>query len=272
MNNIIPQIAVKSGLSPKFNFHKNLSSKCFVGIDVSHIPYMNNNEYSIKHTSGSVSCIFDDYGFLYFQDYGNTENGEKIINKDIKKSIMYKDENTINMVLNSIITTYLNKTNNIPINMVIHRDGFMRDTELELIHNYFNNYSKINKKEIKYTVVSIFKHIDKKIYLWSNGQAKTSPIKAYINSDKNEAYMITSKPFGQDKVSNPFKVKIMYTNDQYNIVNACKDIYYLSFPVHMKGMVKLRLPMTIHYSDESSTNRNRDYMENNVVYNKLLCP
>jgi hypothetical protein len=276
MNNIIPQIAIKSGVSPKFFLYKDLSSKCFIGIDVSHIPFIDNNGYSIKHTSGSVSCIFDNDGYIFFQDYGNIENGEKIIKEyhniknDIIKDNLYNEKNTIYKILNSIIKEYISKTGNIPNNVVLHRDGFCRESELELIHDYFKTHIKYNK--IRYTVISILKHIDKKIYLWVNNEAKTSPIRAYVNRNKNEAYMITSKPFNKDKISNPFKVKIIYTNDDYSIEKACKDIYLLSFPTHMKGIVKLRLPMTIHYSDESSTNRNRDYLENNIVYNKLLCP
>lgn len=268
LNNIIPQIAIKSGLNPEFFFINDLKSKCFVGLDVSHIPVLYNNKYTIKHSSGSVSCMFNDNGRLFFQDYGNTENGEKIIKEYIEKEIQLNEKNTINKILNSLIEKYTQINGKIPDSIVIHRDGFCRDSELNLIHNYF----KECKKNIKYTVLSILKHIDKKIYLFHNDEIKSSPIKSYINKNTNEAYMITSNSFNKDKFSNPFKVKLIYTNNKYTIYDACKDIYLLSFPSHMRGFVKLRLPMTIHYSDESSTNRNKDYLEEDVIYDKLLCP
>lgn len=259
LNNIIPQIAIKGGLNPNFHFFNKLKSKCFVGLDVSHIPIDKNN---IKHVSGSVSCIFDKNGNLSFQDYGNIENGEKII-----KKIHLNEKNTINKILDNLIKNYEQNNGFLPKNIVIHRDGFCRNSELYLIHDYFKKYDSI-----KYTVLSILKHIDKKIYLFENKKFKSSPIKAYINEINKEAYIITSTSFNKDKTSNPFKIKIIYTNDEYNIYDACEDIYLLSFPCHMRGFVKLRLPMTIYYSDESSTNRNKNYLEEDIIYNKLLCP
>lgn len=258
LNNIIPQIAVKSGLNPIFNFTKYLKSKCFIGIDVSHIPKIVQNKTIYNHVSGSISCFINKKDVLSFQDYGNDEKGEKIVKLN---------ENSIDIIIEGIINKYQKEMKTLPDHLVIHRDGFMRNDELNLIKNFFNEY-----KTIKYTVVCILKNINKKICNWDGCKIVNSNLQYYINKEKNEGYIISSKVYG-DKLSNPYKVVIKYnSNKEYTIKDACNDCYYLSFPVHTKGSVKLRLPITIHYSDESSTSRNKGYINKNQDNDKLIHP
>lgn len=113
-----------------------------------------------------------------------------------------------------------------------------------------------------------YKNKSKTLLYYLNNIVPQIAIKSGLNPEFFFINTLKSKCFVGLDVSH---IPTLY-NNKYTIYDACKDIYLLSFPSHMRGFVKLRLPMTIHYSDESSTNRNKDYLEEDVIYDKLLCP
>jgi argonaute-like protein implicated in RNA metabolism and viral defense len=151
--------------------------------------------------------------------------------------------------------------------IVIHRDGFCRNSEQLFFKDFFE------KAEIKYTIISILKKINRKIVIKIDDQDKYgSAISSYLNYDDNFSYIISTNVMG-NKLSNPYKIQFIDSNYKpcYTLTNAVDDIYNLTY-MCFHTTLKTRLPATIFYSDKSSTSHGRNYITNEKVYQKVFQP
>lgn len=255
MVNMIPNILLglyfKCGKYP-WLLNNNFSSDCFIGLDVSH--------ENKKHIVSCVIYIFSKKE-LIFREIGKEitdtdyEDNEKIKDKGVEKI----PKKVINYIFNKLFENLEKK--NIKIqNIVIHRDGFCRDTEKDAITDF------LNKKNVKFAIVCIFKKIFRKVVKNINNNKYITEISSYIN--KNIALMITNNAF-RNKLANPFKIELVYNNFSYTINNAVNDIYYLTY-MCFHTIQKTRLPATIQYSDKCSTSHNRKYISTEKLYEKVF--
>ena len=247
--NILLGLYFKIGRYPWMLDYK-FNSSCFIGIDVSH----ENN----KHTIASVAYIINKDG-IYFREIG--KNVAEVDYKNGKEKISDK---SMEFILNLLINECKKIDKNIN-HIVIHRDGFCRENEKKFFKSFFEN------KDIKYSIVSILKKINRKIISNDNNINKyKSTISSYLNCIDNISYMLSTNPSG-NKIANPYKVHLIDTNSDYNIINAVDDIHHLTY-MCFHTTLKTRLPATIFYSDKSSTCHNREYIKCDKVYQKIFQP
>ena len=249
--NILLGLYFKLGKYPWLLDYK-FNSNCFIGIDVSH----ENN----KHTIACVAYIIkgDDIQFR--------EIGKKVDETNYKDGKEKFSDKSMEKVLKDLIIE-CKKVNPYLNHVVIHRDGFCRNSEQQFFNDFFN---KIN---IKYSIISILKKINRKIIIKSDLTNKyESTICSFLNNEDNFSYMISTNITG-NKIANPYKIQLIYTNNDpvYNLRNAVDDIHYLTY-MCFHTTLKTRLPATIFYSDKSSTSHNREYIKCEKVYQKVFQP
>jgi FtsZ-binding cell division protein ZapB len=247
--NILLGLYFKLGKYPWMLDYK-FNSDCFIGIDVSH---ENNN-----HTIAAVAYIIKDDD-IQFREIG--KKVEEINYKDGKEK--FSDKSMEN-ILNNLISEC--KKVNPDLNyIVIHRDGFCRNSEQKFFKTFFD---KIN---IKYSIISILKKINRKIIIKSELTNKyESTICSYLNNKENFSYIISTNIRG-NKIANPYKIQIIDSNFSYDLKKAVDDIHHLTY-MCFHTTLKTRLPATIYYSDKSSTSHNREYIKCEKVYQKIFQP
>lgn len=249
--NILLGLYFKMGKYPWMLDYK-FNANCFVGLDISH----ENN----KHTIACVAYI------VKGNDIQFREIGKQIAEVDYKDGKEKISDKSMRTVLNMLITE-CKKVNPKLNHIVIHRDGFCRNSEQIFFKDFFE------KAQIKYTIISILKKINRKIIMKIDGQNKYgSFISSYLNYDEKFSYIISTNVMGK-KLSNPYKIQFVDSNYEpsYTLSNAVDDIYNLTY-MCFHTTLKTRLPATIFYSDKSSTSHNRDYIKCEKVYQKVFQP
>lgn len=256
MINMIPNILLglyfKCGKYPWILSNK-LNSDCFIGIDISH-----------ENGKHFVSCII--YIFynneLIFREIGKEitdkdyDDNEKKVNKGVEKI----PKKIIFYIFDELFKNLYKKKININ-SIVIHRDGFCRDTERSAIESF------MREKNANFSIVCIFKKVYRKIVKKTDKNNYISIISSYVNN--KTAYIISSDVF-RNKLANPFKIDLISNNMlDYTIYNAINDIYYLTY-MCFHTVQKTRLPATIQYSDKCSTSHNRKYISTNKLYEKVF--
>lgn len=252
--NMVPNILLglyfKCGKYP-WILNNKFNSDCFIGIDVSH-----END---KHIVSCVIYIFSNKELIF------REIGKEITDKDYEDGEKKKDKGVekiprkiVNYIFDKLFENLKNKKINIK-SIVIHRDGFCRDTEKNAI------IDNLNKRNVKFAIVSILKKVYRKIVKYNN-KIYSTEISSYIN--KNVAYIITNNVY-KYKLANPFKIELIENNFDYTINNAVNDVYYLTY-MCFHSIMKPRLPATIQYSDKCSTSHNRKYISTDKLYEKVF--
>lgn len=230
----------------------NFNSDCFIGIDVSHENY--------KHTIACVAYIIkgDDIQFR--------EVGKQINEVDYKYGKEKFSSKSMEEVLNNLIIECKKVKPDLK-HIVIHRDGFCRNSEQQFFETFFD---KIN---IKYSIISILKKINRKIIIKSDLTNKyESIICSFLNNKENFSYVISTN-VSKNKLANPYKIQLIYSNNNpvYDLKMAVEDIHYLTY-MCFHTVQKTRLPATIFYSDKSSTSHNREYIKCEKVYKRIFQP
>lgn len=247
--NILLGLYFKLGKYPWMLDYK-FNSDCFIGIDVSH---ENNN-----HTIAAVAYIIKDDD-IQFREIG--KKVEEINYKDGKEK--FSDKSMEN-ILNNLISECKKVKPDLNY-IVIHRDGFCRNSEQKFFKTFFD---KIN---IKYSIISILKKINRKIIIKSELTNRyESTICGYLNNKENFSYIISTNIRG-NKIANPYKIQIIDSNFSYDLKKAVDDIHHLTY-MCFHTTLKTRLPATIYYSDKSSTSHNREYIKCEKVYQKIFQP
>lgn len=257
--NILFSILFKCGIYLK-KINNDMRYKCFVGIDVSHYMEIKNNFKTFSHSISCTIIIFDGNNNMYI-----TEIGEKVYQNLQKKYIEKIYPKTIKSIFNNIISEYKDICKIKPNNIIIHRDGFCRTEEFNAIDEV------LNEENVKYSLVEIFKKINRNIGKY-NGKNYNSVIGTYVKSDYNEAYIISSQPYGNE--ASAFKIKLKYDNfknDLHEIINEIYYLTFLAFHFDSNDKFKIRLPITIYYSDKCSTSHSKSHLNYGIHY-RILNP
>lgn len=220
---------------------------CYVGLDVG------NPIKGIRYPSCSI--VFDRDGTLINYYRPKIPQTGEIIVTDILQEIFDK-----------VLLSYYEKHNSYPKKIMIHRDGFARES-LDWYKNYFREHN------IEFDIVEIRKHgaikfgeIDKDfIYNPKPGTYITDGQVAYLISSEIRPLKGDSKTkigFGSPV---PLQIERVYgSTDLHEIV---KQVYYLS-ELHIGSTKSTRLPITTGYADKIS--KNIDTIPSGCVDNKLF--
>lgn len=251
-DNLISNLCL--GILYKMNIHpwelsSTTKSDCFISFDVSH--------EDGKHFSGCVALLKNSNGSFDNIFFGQKERGEIISAKTLK------------LFLNKALDKYKEINKKLPEHITIHRDGFIRESEISTIKKVLN--MKKNKN-INYTMLSIIKKINRKLFTFENNNIISPPKVAYINRTDNTALLILTdikfdiyNPTKNNKLACPIKIEFKYNHSNLKIEDIINDIYKLScLRYHTTNNTKL--PLTIEYADKHSTSFNRNILENNKDY------
>jgi hypothetical protein len=236
--NILLGVYGKSGIQP-WVLQKSLNADCFVGLDVSRENKLN--------TAGIIQVVGKDGSILSSKSVTSSQTGEKI------------NIDTIKEIFQEANSSYKKMYGHSPKHIVFHRDGINRE-ELDLLKETADNLG------IKFDYIEITKNVQRRIaQINSKEKEWQTQIGTYYAKD-NKAYIITTSPYANLGMAQPIRVKKVY-GDQ-SIESIVEDVYKLSF-MHIGSVLKVRLPVTTHYADLSSTYGNRGLMPNNIDSNCL---
>lgn len=255
--NILFGILFKCGIYIK-KINNNMNNKCFVGMDVSHYIKLVNDKKIFIHSISCTIIIFDKNNNMYI-----TEIGEEVKEKNYIEKIYPK---TVKKIFNNIINEYKDICNIEPKHITIHRDGFCRSDEFNSIKEILNEYN------IKFSLLEVFKKINRNMGKY-NGNNYETIVGTYISYKYNEAFMITTKPYGNQ--ASAFKINLKYNNFDIDFNVLLTELYWLTFlAFHFDSIndkIKIRLPITIYYSDKSSTSHSKGHLNYGIHY-RILNP
>jgi hypothetical protein len=123
--------------------------------------------------------------------------------------------------------------------VIIHRDGFFRGNEIEIIQEHF--------KQINATVyfVEVIKSGAPRFYVEQRDKQVTNPeIGTIFNLSSNQAFMITSET--KTATSQPLQIR---TLSSLTIGKALLSVLNLTL-MHYGSVRRPRLPVSLHYSDK----------------------
>ena len=246
--NILLGIYCKSGIQP-WILAKNLSSECYIGIDV-----CRENNMS---TAGLIQVVGKDGRVLKCKTISVNQNGEKI-DTDLLKSIVSQAKELYKSTYNKDLK-----------HIVFHRDGISRE-DLEKLKEITQSL------EIDFEYIEVTKNINRRMAMLEKSQenynSKDKENKKWITEigmcfeKENEAYLITTNPSGAMGMARPLRIKKVYGHQ--SMQNIIEDVYKLSF-MHIGSIMKSRLPITTHYADLSSIYSHRDFMPKKIDTNIL---
>ncbi len=246
--NILLGIYCKSGIQP-WILAKNLSSECYIGIDV-----CRENNMS---TAGLIQVVGKDGRVLKCKTISVNQNGEKI-DTDLLKSIVSQAKELYKSTYNKDLK-----------HIVFHRDGISRE-DLEKLKEITQSL------EIDFEYIEVTKNINRRMAMLEKSQenynSKDKENKKWITEigmcfeKENEAYLITTNPSGAMGMARPLRIKKVYGHQ--SMQNIIEDVYKLSF-MHIGSIMKSRLPITTHYADLSSIYSHRDFMPKEIDTNIL---
>jgi hypothetical protein len=248
VSNICLGLLYKMNISP-WKLSSKTKSDCFIAFDVSH--------EDGKHFSSCIAIIQNNDGTFDNIYFGQKERGELISAKTLK------------LFLNKVLDKHKEINNNSPSHITIHRDGFLRESEINVIKKVMD--MKKNKT-ITFTMVSILKRINRKIFTFDNKFIKSPKKIAFINRLDNTALLILTEinfdlynASKNSKLSCPIKIEIKHNNSKLILEDIINDINKLSC-LRFHTTNKTKLPLTIEYADKHSTSFNRNILQTDKEY------
>lgn len=193
---------------------------CFIGIDVG------TREKGIHFPACSV--LFDKNGDLINYYKPKIPQGGEIIGNSILRE-----------VFDSVLLSYEDRYGIYPENIVIHRDGFSRES-VDWYEDYFG------EKGIKFNIVEVRKSGAMKFAELDGSMRKNPRPGTYIKSDREVLLVTTDIP---ESLGSPRPLKIEKTYGDMDIETLVKQIYYLS-ELHIGATKSTRLPITTGYADK----------------------
>lgn len=193
---------------------------CFIGLDVG------TKEKGIHHPACSV--FFDKHGELinYYKPV-IPQSGE-IIETEILQE-----------VFDNVLNSYEEKYNELPKNIVIHRDGFSREN-LKWYEDYFGKYN------INFNIVEVRKNTPIKLASVNSNVIK-NPQKGQYVINGNKAFIVTTDI--KENLGSPKPLKIEKTYGDLDMITILNQIYALS-QIHVGSTKSMRLPITTGYADK----------------------
>ena len=254
VSNLCLGILYKMNIYP-WNLSSETKSNCFIAFDVSH--------EDGNHFSACVALLKNNKGNFDNIYFGQKERGELISAKTLK------------LFLNKVLDKYKEINKKLPKHVTIHRDGFIRESEINVIKKVLD--MKKNKT-VNYTIISIIKKLNRKIFTLENDNIKSPTKIAYINRLDNTALLILTEikfdiynSSKNNKLACPIKIEFKYNNSNLTIEDIINDIYKLScLRYHTTNNSKL--PLTIEYADKHSTSFNRNILQTNKDYYINMMP
>ncbi len=237
LHNIILGILGKIGGIPWAVDNMQGNIDCFIGLDVG------TREKGIHHPACSV--LFDKHGELinYYKPV-IPQSGEIIENEILQE------------IFDNVLNSYEEKYGELPKNIVIHRDGFSRET-LEWYENYFGRYN------IKFNIIEVRKKTPIKLASINNNIIK-NPEKSIYVVNENKAYVITTDI--KENLGSPRPLKIEKTYGDLDMITILNQIYALS-QIHVGSTKSMRLPITTGYADKIC--KAIEFIPQGVLDNKL---
>ena len=232
--NILLGIYAKCGVT-SWILKEELSSDCYVGLDVSHDDGISN--------LGVVQIIGKEGKMLKNTSITHNQNGEKI------------GIDSIRNILQDVKITFENTYNKKLKTVVFHRDGISRE-ELDILKECAKNL------EIEISYIEVTKNINRRIAKFDKDISKikeecwSCKTGTYYTKD-DIAYLVSTSPNKIIGMAKPIRIRKIYSNQ--NIDKIVGDIYKLSF-MHVGSTQQPRLPITTYYADLSSTYGNRRFM------------
>lgn len=193
---------------------------CFIGLDVG------TRKKGIHHPACSV--FFDKHGELinYYKPV-IPQSGEIIENEILQE------------VFDNVLNSYEEKYGELPKNIVIHRDGFSRES-LNWYEEYFGKYN------INFNIIEVKKNTSIKLAS-INGNIVNNPAKGQYVVNGNKAFVVTTDI--KENLGSPKPLKIEKTYGSLDMITILNQIYALS-QIHIGSTKSMRLPITTGYADK----------------------
>lgn len=193
---------------------------CFIGLDVG------TREKGIHHPACSV--FFDKHGELinYYKPV-IPQSGEIIENEILQE------------VFDNVLNSYEEKYGELPKNIVIHRDGFSRES-LNWYEEYFGKYN------INFNIIEVKKNTSVKLAS-INGNIVNNPEKGQYVVKGNKAFVVITDI--KENLGSPKPLKIEKAYGSLDMITILNQIYALS-QIHVGSTKSMRLPITTGYADK----------------------
>ena len=124
--------------------------------------------------------------------------------------------------------------------VVIHRDGFFRGNEREILTEWAEEIGA------EFSLVEILKSGAPRMYIETNSKIGQPPTGSIFKINDREALLISSLPPFLNATPRPLQIRC---DDSISVEHALHSVLSLTL-LHYGSVRPPRLPVTVHYSDK----------------------
>lgn len=233
IQNLVAGIVTKGNGIPWILANK-LSHSMFIGVD---------SGGPENKRAWATAYVFDEYGEKIHVTNPRYYAKEGIPKDDFKKLVL----DATNRKLSENARTHRLD------GITIHRDGFLTNSEKYGLEAALNTLKLENKVSENFScmAVNIKKSANYRLFSDAKGHIMNPRMGSYYVIDSKRAFISTTgEPLLSKPTSKPLLVEVVSIHGKFNIIDALKDIFYLSELNWGSPTSAIKLPVTTYYADK----------------------